>query len=62
MTPVANEMEIVMFSDVYLSDNLRIPKIKRQFVTAVSYIYNPWSTSKHAAVPLGKATTCPKSW
>ncbi|XP_028401867.1 uncharacterized protein LOC114524862 isoform X2 [Dendronephthya gigantea] len=39
--------------------DLRIPKNTPQYITALSFFYNPWSTLRDAAVPLGKATTCP---
>lgn len=45
-----------------LKYHLRISNVKPQYVTAMSFIYNPWSMMKSAAIPLGKATTCPKSW
>ena len=44
-----------------LKYHLRVSNIKPQHVTALSFIYNPWSMMKSAAIPLGKASTCPES-
>ena len=46
---------------LHILDHLRVSNIKPQHVTALSFIYNPWSMMKSAAIPLGKATTCPES-
>lgn len=41
--------------------HLRVSNVVPQAITTLSLIYNPWSTIKDAAIPMGKATTCPES-
>lgn len=44
-----------------LKIHLRVSSMIPQELTTLSLIYNPWSTTKGASIPIGKATTCPES-